>query len=365
MQVVIKPIDVWFFRDGKPFAAGEDHLAETTFPPSPFTLQGAIRTKVLVEKSVNPSEFARKGIPDTDVGYGDNFGKLQLRGPLLMHKKDGNWERLIPIPADVVRVGKRFELLRPEKSLPFTTNLPNNLQLLWAKTDERVLDARGWLPESEWVRYLKGQPPRCIVPTDELFSFEHRFGIAIDSDRGTTQEAMLYQARFVRLKSNTALWAELEGVRISKEGFLRFGGEGRGAFYETIQPPLQPLFEFSAPFRNEKRFKVVLVTPAWFSGGWQPKNGDWSVIFRARVRLVGAAIPHSQRLGGFDVAKNMPKPMRPFVPAGAVYFFEADEPLTLESNFAFTETPDEVKRQNDGTNGWAQIGLGIALIGVW
>jgi len=115
MQIVIRPMDVWLFRDGKPFRAGEDHAAETLFPPSPFTLQGAIRTKVLADKGVNLAEFAKNGErnPDPDVGYGENFGKLRLRGPLLMRCKDGKWERLIPMPTDVVKVGNRYELLRP------------------------------------------------------------------------------------------------------------------------------------------------------------------------------------------------------------------------------------------------------------
>jgi hypothetical protein len=50
---------------------------------------------------------------------------------------------------------------------------------------------------------------------------------------------------------------------------------------------------------------------------------------------------------------------------GAVYFFEADEPVQFPDDFAFTETPDEVRRQNDNANAWAQIGLGAVLIGVW
>jgi CRISPR-associated protein Cmr3 len=126
MQIVIRPMDVWLFRDGKPFRAGEDHAAETLFPPSPFTLQGAIRTKVLADKGVNLAEFAKNGErnPDPDVGYGENFGKLRLRGPLLMRCKDGKWERLIPMPTDVVKVGNRYELLRPNLDLPFNTNLP-------------------------------------------------------------------------------------------------------------------------------------------------------------------------------------------------------------------------------------------------
>ena len=80
---------------------------------------------------------------------------------------------------------------------------------------------------------------------------------------------------------------------------------------------------------------------------------------------MGAAIPRPLLLGGFDVAKGVPKPMRAFVPAGAVYFFETDEPVQFPDDFAFTETPDEVRQQNGNANAWAQIGLGAALIGVW
>jgi hypothetical protein len=57
--------------------------------------------------------------------------------------------------------------------------------------------------------------------------------------------------------------------------------------------------------------------------------------------------------------------MRTFVPPGAVYFFEADKPMSFADNFAFTETPDEVREQNGNANAWAQIGLGDVLIGVW
>jgi len=367
MQIAIRPIDVWLFRDGKPFTAGEDHAAETLFPPSPFTLQGAIRTKVLADKGVNLAEFAKNGErnPDPDVGYGDNFGKLRLRGPLLMLCKDGKWERLIPMPADVVKIGERYDLLRPNFDLPFVTNLPNG-SLLWTQKAERVSDAKGWLPESEWANYLQGKAPEQVVSGEELFAHEPRFGIAIDTSKGTTQEAMLYQVRFVRLKEETALWAEVCGVSLNAKGFLRFGGEGRAATYEKLQQQqcLRPLSQFNFA-RNAKRFKVVLVTPAWFSGGWQPKGGNWSKIFGASVRLIAAAVPRPLHLGGFDVAKGIPKPMRAFVPAGAVYFFEADEPLKLAGDFTFTETPEEISRRNGDANAWAHIGLGAALVGVW
>jgi CRISPR/Cas system CMR-associated protein Cmr3 (group 5 of RAMP superfamily) len=70
--------------------------------------------------------------------------------------------------------------------LPFMTNSPEGLQILWAQKPERYEQAKGWLPESEWERYLQGQAPEQVVTSGKLFTFEPRFGIAIDSDKGTT-----------------------------------------------------------------------------------------------------------------------------------------------------------------------------------
>lgn len=367
MQVAIRPVDIWLFRDGKPFTAGEDHIAESAFPPSPLTLQGAIRTKVLADKGVDFLVFAQSKRPDPDVGYGDIFGKLRLCGPLLMWRRENEWERLIPLPADIIRVGEDYELLRPECDLPFfSTNMPSDLRLLWVRTKEHPGEGKGWLPESQWKRYLQGQAPERaqVVSSDQLFTFEPRFGIAIDHEKGTAQEAMLYQARFVRLQDQTALWAKVNGVQIKESGLLRFGGEGRAAVYEKLQKELPPLSKFY-PGGEVKRFKIVLITPAWFSGGWQPQDGNWSKIFNASVRLVGVVLPRPLHLGGFDVARGVPKPMRAFVPPGAVYFFEAESHVQFIDDFAFTETPEPIREQNNGVNAWAQIGLGATLIGAW
>ncbi len=361
MQICLRPVDVWLFRDGRPFTAGEDHAAETLFPPSPFTLQGAIRTKALADKGVDFVAFAQKRQPDSDVGFGENYGKLRLFGPLLMHRREGKWERLIPAPADLARKGDELLLLKPLRKAPFVTNLPEALNLLWLKIAEPVKEATGWLPESAWGDYLNGRLPKRLVRTEELFTMEPRFGIAIEPQAQTAQPAMLYQASFVRLKENAALWADVEGVSLPSKGLLRFGGEGRAAFYEEAQLPPFPQ-RLPINFSSGERFKVVLVTPAWFSGGWQPDGGDWQRMFRASVKLVAAAIKRPLRLGGFDIAKKVPKPLRTLVPAGSVYFFEAQEAFSLPQDFAFTETPQEIRR--NGGN-WAHIGLGRILVGRW
>ena len=383
MQILIRPVDVWLFRDGRPFRAGEDHLAVSLFPPTPFTLQGAIRTKALVDKGIDVHDFVQyvkqnKPYPEApEIGFGDNFGDLRLLGPLLARRNDGYWERLLPMPADVTVLKddktQRFALLRPEGELPFTTNLPDGMRLLWVRTDLSVEERRFLFPEKVIRRYLRGEMPDFsdVIPFTQPFDFEPRFGIAIDRGRGTAEAEKLYQARFVRLRDEFALWAEVEGVELQPEGYLRFGGEGKAAYYWRLEPPLHPLQSEDEAQQavSSGRFKVVLVTPAWFSDGWRPRDGDWQGFLGAPVRLAAAALPKAQLFGGFDIAKGKPKPMRAFVPTGAVYFFEVEggrislnELVRRLWEGGFTETPDEV-RGNRGD--WAQIGLGKVLIGRW
>ncbi|MBV9614034.1 MAG: hypothetical protein JO031_01100, partial [Ktedonobacteraceae bacterium] len=46
MRIFIQPCEVLLFRTGHPFNAGENHYADTLFPPTPETLQGAIRATI-------------------------------------------------------------------------------------------------------------------------------------------------------------------------------------------------------------------------------------------------------------------------------------------------------------------------------
>ena len=377
MEVRIEPLDVWLFRDGRPFRAGEDHLAESLFPPSAFTLQGAIRTKYLVDSGVDIQEYVKYGKEGKlhpaakEIGFGEDFGKLRVEGPLVIRRTEDGWERLIPMPADVVRLKNSGTLARlqprnefQQEGHPIKTNLPDRLLPLWAGTEKPVTEAGGWLPERAWRSYLEGQTPSkdAVVSDEEIFVRENRLGIAIQSQTHTAQTGMLYQVRFVRLRPNYALWAKVEGISLRAEGFLRFGGEARAARVQKMEKPLSDLqaAKDREAILKSGRFRVILVTPAWFSGGWQPKNGDWSEIFGAPVKLLAVALPRPLLFGGFDVARGVPRPIRRFVPPGAVYFFETKE--AIKADFSFTETPPEVETEGGD---WRQIGLGMTLVGRW
>lgn len=366
-QVFIEPNDVLLFRDGKPFAAGEDHRARSFFPPTPFTMQGAVRAKVLFDSGVSLADYAHGASNAQDligkIGTpGRSYGQLRLRGPFVAKRSnDGRITRYFPLPADVVKVGDKPILVKPLLDPAFTDNRPTkDLRPLWARIHEPLEEARGWLAEQEFQKYLKGQE-FSITEESDLLLREPRLGIALDYDRRSTQEERIYQMEFLRLREGVGLLLEVYGIEPFEppKGFLQIGGEARPAYYEVLSKPLDPL---PLPNPLPRRFKVVLLTPAWFTGGWQPQGGNWEQFFTGNVRVVSAAVPRAQSIGGAfvdDVRRrsNFQRTMRRFVPAGSVFFFESDSSVTMKDR-PFTETPD-----HEGD--FRQIGFGCAVAASW
>lgn len=366
-QLFIEPNDVLLFRDGKPFTAGEDHRARSIFPPTPFTMQGVVRSKILFDSGVSLSDYAH-GAPSAQelirqIGRpGGNYGQLRLRGPFVTKRNGDTFMRYFPLPADVVMVDKHLTLVKPLSANCFSSNIPDDLYLLWVRTDKPIKEARGWLEEDEFQKYLSGQTELRVTSESDLVVREPRLGIALDPVRRSAKERMLYTMEFLRLRENVGFLLEVDGIPPfrSEKGLLQVGGEARAAIYEVLKTPLPAV---SPPNPLPKQFKVVLLTPAWFSGGWRPQGDNWGQFFGgANVRLVAAALPRAQPIGGAfvdDVRRraDFQKVMHSFVPAGSVFFFESEGAATYNGK-PFTETP-----RNEGDFG--QIGFGCVAITEW
>jgi CRISPR-associated protein Cmr3 len=368
--LMIQPHDVLLFRDGKPFSAGTDIRARSLFPPTPFTLQGTIRARILFSSGVSPADYVQGTTPAAQqlrnlIGSPQgSYGQLRLRGPFLAKQENGQWVRYFPLPADVVCLKGIYTLLQPLKDPPWRSNLPDHFQTPWIRTTEHLKEARGWISEEVLRAYLEGKAPQEVHEESEFVEREHRLGIAMERTRRTVRESYLYLAEFLRLKEDVAFWVDVEGLSETdlggKRGFLQLGGEARAADYQVQDPAVGSLL--TPPNPLPRRFKVVLLTPAWFSGGWQPQNGNWGQFFSGSVRLVSAIIPRYQAIGGAYVDDGrrkgaFQKPMRRFVPAGSVYFFEHDGAASWARK-PFTETPS-------GEGDYGQIGFGTCLIGEW
>jgi CRISPR-associated protein Cmr3 len=361
MQLFIEPIDVWLFRDGKPFDARSDHRAKSIFPPYPSVMQGVIRSQHLVVKEIDLGNA--KAIVEA-VGTATDFKKLNLRGPFL-----ARWEgeqnarklkRYFPVPADVAPQGDgyRTQKLKPRSRIKgVQISLPDDElpALLFPPDDSRETEQNNssqkelgaWMDEGELQKCLRGDKA-IAIETKDLFIRESRFGIGRNDATRTTEREYLYEAEFIRPCENVGLYVEVRGYDgWASSGVMRIGGEGRGASYEIIPAHALPSLKKDLP----AKFKVYFATPTYFKNGWLPES--WGKFFEVEPTLVAAAANRYESIGGFDWSNNSQKPARRYVPAGSVYYFEANGNVKLQ---------DHVLETCAITDEGAQIGFGQIFI---
>jgi CRISPR-associated protein Cmr3 len=358
MQIFLEAVDVWLFRDGRPFDARSDHRARSLFPPYPSVVQGAIRSHHLVVNKVDlskPKAQLQAHIKEL-VGDNEDFKGLRLRGPFIAKRvSDGTLIRYFPVPADVAPDEKGYRPLRPRQrsAVPeVLTGAPPDLpMLLWPPEDSKpTMEEHGqWLDGITLLRCLNGDVVKG-VNSSELFARENRFGIGRNDERRTTEEGALYEVEFIRPWKNIGLWVQVEGYDgWPDSGLMRIGGEGRGAYFTKV--------EIASPFKWPAvgdtllpSFKVYFATPTYFSGGWRP-TGGWGEFFDGQVKLQAAALNRYESIGGFDWASGQQKAARRYVPAGSVYYFQHDGSAKLKQD-AITEYG-------------AEIGFGQVIVTEW
>lgn len=382
--IFIQPQDVWMFRTSKPFAAGQSFVARSTFPPNPQTMQGIIRTHVIEQSGIDWEAFGsrrdeslleRIGAPATkDKKHKATLGNFEIRGPFVARdirtdkaQQDNEpikVEMLLPTPLDVM-LRKESEndlaLLMPSPTPPppnirFDTGLPFDYwrPLILPDIQGEYEPAGGWLDEENFQLYLQGKVPQHITKQEEVFLYDERVGLAIDYGRRASRKSHLYHAEFVRPHDGVGLLVEVDADLLPDKGYIGVGGESRSAYYETV--------DFQLPFSSSHKgnLKIVLLTPAYFSDGWHPANNDWSPWVGPNARLVSMVLGRPALISGWDTVRGQPKPLRHYVPAGSVYFFE-DAQVQPQP---FTEPiPD-----NDFEGGEidaGRLGFGGFAVGIW
>jgi CRISPR-associated protein Cmr3 len=362
MRVFLQPLDVWLFRDGRPFDALSDHRARSIFPPLPTVAQGVIRSAHLAFRGVPINDYIHRRAPqiEKEIGPPGHDPPFTLRGPFLARwdEASGDTIRYFPRPADAYLSDGNWVALTPLADAPFMNNLPDGVRLLWMGTKpDKGEDGGNWVPETALRTYLeKGRMSKSEVCQDaELFVRENRFGIGLDDSVRRPREGALYEVEFVRLRDSVGLEVEVEGLDMScwpQSGLLRIGGEGRSAMFRKLQREAsdEPGQMPEPDDQGRVRFKLYFATPAYFDKGWRPSS--WDRFFNGLTpQLVAAAVRRPLVLGGFDLARGIHKPARRYVRAGSVYFFESDGTTTLKSEHI--------------TDFGARIGFGQVFIGRW
>lgn len=363
--IFIEAHDVWMFRDAKPFTAGEGFIARSTFPPFPQTVQGAIRSLVIEQSGISHADFRTRadetllrkiGAPSIAKMDNATLGDFWMRGPYVAHRNDGRVELLVPTPLDVMRLKDDPDapavLLQPQPP-NFVCNMPfEGWQMLVPPDEAEYEPAGGWLRQADFERYLNGQPPKQVMTSSDIYELDGRVGLALDYTRRAHRESMFYSIEFARPQRDIGLLVEIPTGLLEPSGFITLGGESRMGYYETVN--------FDLPANTyEGNIKVVLLTPAYFSDGWQPQNGDWSQ-WVGNGKLVSMALGRPDLISGWDVVRNQAKPLYHYVPAGSVYYFENATMPTIP----FTEAvPDDSFESNELDAG--RIGFGAFAVGTW
>jgi CRISPR-associated protein Cmr3 len=366
----LEPLDVLFFRDGRPFTPASRGVSGL---PSPQTLAGAVRTQLLREVGCdfqklgaamrNGSCFAEACEVACQAGW---IGRARVRGPWFAkrpHSSGGEPQVYVPTPAslhkpkgskDVIPDDKellRLDPLSPSRHLPGWRPPADGMRPLWPGQYVRSERTGGYLTPDGLAEFLLGNVPpyKEVLDLDTFADFDHRTGIGVEPDRLTAEESILYSASFLVLKPEVMLYAEVDlpggapSDALAAARSIPLGGEGRqvrvhaGAKFDwhRVQPSAAP-----------GRTAALLTTPGIFKERWRP------ACLGNDVGLIAAAVPGHEAVSGWDLARGGPKPNRFAVPAGTVYF--------LETPTQTLELPSLADDDEDRRQGW-----GCFLKGVW
>jgi CRISPR-associated protein Cmr3 len=347
MIINIKPVDVLFFRDSKPFSRGNEHFALSLFPPFPQTLYGAIRTKALEYLGCDYEEFKKGNLIfknedkvkeiglekiKNELGNVSSIGTFILKGPLLFHNNESVY---IKLPADVKKVGNRYQKLHPFewKNVEFDFGINNYPHF---KTENPAKDVEGYISLRKFIDFYifnrTTLSKNDIICPGDIYKYERRVGIGVNPETNTTKEGLLYTMLTVRLKDGWSLFAKIENLSaLPNSGFIKFGGANRVCEYSAISDNADPFRFYYGEINNlkniisqTKTFKLIFLTPALFNKGWlSEKFNNFELrINNLKIKLITAAINKPNIVSGWDLANNKPKPIRKIVPAGSVYYMQ-------------------------------------------
>lgn len=316
MFIKITPLDTLFFRDGKPFSMGEETWAESSVLPNPSVVWGALFSVLLFkEKPVNISDKSC----------------LKIQGIYLQRNATTKDAAKILIPAPLDLFYKKEEGGSYSENYEDISNIISNNSILpymtKPNTNEKVENTAGCF--IDWVNFLKNYPRQngqtVIYQTSYFNKKFAKIGITRSNATRTTEEGKLYRVEMNEYDENWNIIVEFETTDFEKykfptSGILKLGGEGKSARYEIIEQPFEKI-----KLSDEKIwFKLYFQTPAFFHSG----NGISELSNLTNAKLFSASIGKPVSVGGFDIDKQQPKPMRKLVSAGSVYVFEGNPKKT-------------------------------------
>lgn len=360
--IYIKALDTLFFRDGKPFSKGEETWADAMFPPLPSVLYGALRSTYLFQKGITIDNIEAETI------------QFKITNIYLVLENENTTHESIPdvafpFPCDLIK----FKNQDNPKYLTLVKSTYTSAyckDILQSPSQEKADDGNGnlFLNRTSFQNYLRNKEISSCENLSSYMVSEPKVGIARDNYTRTTSgdaQGKLYRVGMQRLEqweteNQLRIAIEFENLDIDERGFIKLGGEGKVAYYNSAS-------SYSYNIANNihsDTLKVYLATPAIFNypepfknyiPNWMQKGHFEDIKFTLQTCAIGKSI----NIGGFDMTakngKGYPKPMYKAVPAGSVYYLKtpsvetAKELATLIQNHgSIYQTSNEFSKQGFG-----------------
>lgn len=367
MRLVLRPVDTFVFRNHKSFMAGVDTSVSGFFPPRPGTVYGALRSGYIHQHS-DFETFAQ----GTDsqlrywMGSPDVVGEFSLKGVFWQDDEDV----VLPLPLDCQVVAEDGG----EQALP--------LALTWET------ESTGW--GSDWQEYrLYGRvfkksnsPAQGFVYrrdlertlTTELSSIsvyrqnkwltkEPRVGIARDTVSRQAKEGMFYSMELLRFHSThvteppAMVCYSRKAPDFSAVKYISLGGKQKPWIVEEYADSdlcSVPPGDIVKAVENTGIARLILLSPAIWSKGsrpgcWDPET-DQLNIAGVSYTVLTAAVGRPVVVGGWDIARQRPKPRKFAVPAGSVLYLRVDAGTArhLVENLHMANFSDELAYEGYG-----------------
>ncbi|GCD78004.1 type III-B CRISPR module-associated protein Cmr3 [Thermaurantimonas aggregans] len=316
----IEAIDTLFFRDGKPFSMGEDVWADGIFPPLPSVIYGALRSAYMFQQGItDPTQV----IENTKNFILHNIYLLIDNTPYFTMPLD-----LVKFKDKDENEAKKIYFLKRE---PFNTGSNECPEILYTPLRKKVDELnKGILSKNRFVHYLNYNESEIFADSlSKYITSEPKIGIGRDNNSRTTSgeaEGKMYRVNMQRLdnaeKNKLKIAVEYENLTLDDTGIVRFGGENKSVFYKHIDQSQVPNLHLKTENLKSDILRVYLNTPAILENGYCPKAFLNSNDFELLTYAIGKPL----FAGGFDMAKQAPKPMYKAVPAGSVYYLKAKNP---------------------------------------
>lgn len=418
--LLLQPTDTLFFRDGRPMSGSlSGHGAAW---PLPTVINAALHAALHraefegVHKHVpGRSSQKRDFSAENRENKGRLFGSLVSAGPFPVNPA-GDW--FFQRPADAQKAGSTLITLQPTTT-PGTSSLPKPLAYPVGNTQPPTKDKpETWLSQEAFQHYLNQThaPANQFLSDSDFTDTEHSIGIGISAETGTQDGERIYSAHSLRLREGWGfgILAEaldkVNGDSTNKRDLVQtlfpnngsrtpviVGGQQRLCTALRSNPGTLPLP--TGPAITGTLVKWVLLTPAIFPsindhpGGWLPSWVDLqgniqlldgpgknyakrhkvsegrripgrlvATITGKPIPVTGYALPNS---ADPDRTEGGAKTTHLAVPAGSVYYFEADSKVAAQAlatalNWHGCDTtPTTIKNRRSTLMGEKGFGLGV------